>query len=180
MSPDETIDALRKENSRLQQSIEYLQQRIEHQAQRIDDVAFRDAEERMGLLKSEREKPRLLERFRLWIDNPQTKACLTWTWTVSLTPLFSAVCKALFWLSELLSAVWKAPTCDKVTLFFEFVLAVGSSVMTGLRAGSKISWPPLPWLAVIICVACVAFVIKIYQVMKKFRADQLPKPHDGG
>jgi hypothetical protein len=48
MSPDETIDTQRKENSRLKkiiddqaQRIEHQAQRIEHQAQRIDDVAFR-------------------------------------------------------------------------------------------------------------------------------------------
>jgi hypothetical protein len=48
---------------------------------------------------------------------------------VSLTPLFSALCKALFWLSELWSAVKDAPACDKGTLLFEFVVAVGSSMI---------------------------------------------------
>ena len=68
--------------------------------------------------------------------------------TFSATHLFSAICNALYWVTNLGSAIKSAPACDKVALSLEVVMAVSSSVTTGLRASGVISAPELPPLPV--------------------------------
>ena len=40
-----------------------------------------------------------------------------------------------------------------------------------------ISWPPLPLLIVTIGVAGAALAVKIYRLLKKFKATHQPQPH---
>ena len=84
------------------------------------------------------------------------------------------MCNALYWIVTL----WSAPSCDKVALLLEVIVAVNSAVMTGLRAGGMISSPELLPLLAILIVAGVAFVFQIYRVLNAFKANHEPQPHN--
>ena len=124
----------------------------------------------MGLLEKIR-SPTLLERFRKYIDKPETKKLLT----ISLIPLLAGVCDALFWCVELWGAIKALSLWEQFLLAVEVLVICASAIGTGFRSKGFLTFLPLPVMPFLLVVMIAVALLHLSILAMKHKAKHVPQ-----
>jgi hypothetical protein len=129
-------------------------------------MPLRKAEEQLGLLKEER-APGCLDKFRSWLNDPDTAKRLSIS--ILPLPLLVAVCDLLFWCTEFKQAVQDLSRWGRAVMALELLGAVTTAIVSGIRFNGMLTSIPLPFMPLVLVGALGVFIWNVATVMRKYK-----------